>query len=217
MLLCSHVNTSSDDTEYLVCPFTSGIRFVPDVPYDKAKRILELLNNEGPIFDDIAAQTGLEKWMLLPPEQYQGRKEVRIEPGNLQSDFLDSIRSFGQEVLSSKDGGSSDKLIPGYTTEDDLGKDGDDTLHSEIAFYRVPNCIQAPIGFDIKDDEPKDPESVDVAYNEFIEPWIILALKYLGYEVKQEDTQVYVQKTMTDIITQWIEEHWKPPKSGKCE
>ncbi|KAF2097123.1 Ser/Thr protein phosphatase [Rhizodiscina lignyota] len=213
------------DTEYLVSPFTSGFRYVPDVPYDKAKRVIDLMNNEGPLFDDIAKLTGLEKWMLLPPEQYQGRKDVHIEPVvESESDtqgWLDTIKSMGQTILRpviAKYGDKKkDKLIPGYTTQDDLGNDGDDTVHSRIAFYNVPNCIQSPIGFNPsdEDDKPKEPEVVDVAYNEFIEAWVLLALKYLGHDVKQEDTAVFMQKTMTDILTEWVQEAW-PPKKGKC-
>lgn len=217
------------DTEYLVSPFTSGFRYVPDVPYDKAKRVIELLNNEGPLFDDIAKLTGKERWMLVPPEQYQARKEVRIEsirsPDAPELSLLNTFRNMGQSILkpeSKKDGDKeNDKLVPGYTTEDDLGKDGDDTLHSPIAFYNVPNCIQAPVGFKFsgKDDKPKEPEpeTVDVAYNEFIEPWVLLAMKYLGHDVKPEDTGVFVQKTMTDVLTEWIQENWPPNKEGYCD
>jgi len=126
----------------------------------------------------------------------------------------------GQAILQRGKGdeGGKDKLIPGYTTEDDLGEDGDDTLHSQIAFFNVPNCIQATVGFSASDDdEPELPDVVDVAYNEFIEPWVLLALKYLGHDVKQEDAGVFVQKTMTDVITEWVMEKWPPNEEGKCD
>lgn len=198
------------DTEYLVCPFTSGIRYVSDVPYEKATRVLELLNSEGPILDDIATQTGLQKWMVVPPEQYNGRRDRPVATGTGSTSFLNRLERVGQAVL----GKGGDTKPPGYTTEDDAGNDGDDTLHSEIAFYNVPNCIQSSLHIDGE----KPPEVVDVAYNEFIEPWVLLALKYLGHEAKQEDSGVFVQKTMTDIITGWVEENWKPDtESGRCE
>lgn len=199
------------DTEYLVCPFTSGIRYVGDVPYEKAKRLLKMLNNDGPILDDIALQTGLAKWMLVPPEQAGGRKEKPLSSQSRPPTFYNPAMHGGQVVLDAAD---EDKpLPPGYTTEDDAGTDGDDTLHSEIAFYNVPNCIQSLLN--VKDGE--EPDKVDVAYNEFIEPWVLLALRYLGHEVKQEDTGAFVHKTMTDIITGWVEQNWKPqPPNGQC-
>ena len=99
-------------------------------------------------------------------------------------------------------------LIPGYTTIDDLGKDGDDTIHSAISFFNVPNCFQAPIGFAIGKDED-GPETVDVVYNEFIQQWILLALEYLGYKVEEGDTKIYLEgKTMTDVIVEWVEANW---------
>ena len=105
-------------------------------------------------------------------------------------------------------------LIPGYTTHDDAGDDGDDTIHSKIAFYNVPNCIQSAVGFDPanKDDEP---HTVDLMYNEFIQKWILMALEYIGQNYTSDDTQVYAQgKSFTDIMTGWVEKHWA--SEGEC-
>ena len=107
-----------------------------------------------------------------------------------------------------------DDLIPGYTTIDDYGKDGDDTVHSPITFFNVPNCIQAPIGFKLGD--LKDDEVVDLVFNEFIQPWVLLALEYLGHKVNEKETGVYVQKTMTDVISEWVEGNWGGV-NGKCK
>jgi hypothetical protein len=105
-----------------------------------------------------------------------------------------------------------ERLRPGYTTVDDYGEDGDDTEHERIEFYKVPNCVQAPIGFTIPEtDEPvPDDEVVDVVYNEFVEPWILLALEYLGLKVEHEDTAVYMEgATLTTVISSWVRKNWK--------
>ncbi|KAE9978587.1 hypothetical protein EG328_001408 [Venturia inaequalis] len=183
------------DTEYLVSPFTSGFNFVPDVPLNIASKVLAMLNSEGPILSTASMLHGLESWMLAPPEQI-GLQQTQSLSSVEETAF--STPSFGGQAPLRASGGKDD-LLPGYTTTDDYGKDGDDTEHSPITFYRVPNCIQAPIGFELKnvDDEK---EVVDLVYNEFIQPWVLLALEYLGHKVSEKDTAPFVQKTMTDVL-----------------
>ena len=96
--------------------------------------------------------------------------------------------------------------LPGYTTVDDLGSEGDDTIHEAIRFYDVPNCIGANVDFDSSSGEP---ETVDLIYNEFIQDWVLLALRYLGVKYEKEDTKATLDdKTMTDVISDWVGEHW---------
>lgn len=213
------------DTEFLVSPFTSGFNYVADVPWSAAARVLELLNNEGPVLEDMQ-RLGFQRWMLVPPEQISGRAGMGpSDPGGAPSIPEDGERepvhagaSPNQEPLmavAQKDrhnGGPKADLTPGYTTIDDLGEDGDDTLHSQIAFYDVPNCIQAPVSFEI--DHP--PDTVDLVYNEFLEPWILLAMKYLGVQVDENDVGVWLEGvTFTDVIRMWVESNWDV-KTKKC-
>jgi hypothetical protein len=198
------------DTEYLVSPFTSGFNYVPDVPLEIASKVLAMLNNDGPILSTAATLHGLKSWMLAPPEQI-GLRQTQASLSTKDKVF--SAPNFGaQSPLHASQG--KDDLIPGYTTIDDHGKDGDDTIHSPITFYNVPNCIQAPIGFEL--DDAKDDEVVDMVYNEFIQPWILLALEYLGHKVSEKDSGVFVQKTMTDVISEWVEGNWGGV-NGKCK
>lgn len=199
------------DTEYLVSPFTSGFNFVPDVPLNIASKVLAMLNSEGPILSTASMLHGLESWMLAPPEQI-GLQQTQSLSSVEETAF--STPSFGGQAPLRASGGKDD-LLPGYTTTDDYGKDGDDTEHSPITFYRVPNCIQAPIGFELGnvDDEK---EVVDLVYNEFIQPWVLLALEYLGHKVSEKDTAPFVQKTMTDVLSEWVGENWGGV-DGKCD
>jgi hypothetical protein len=105
-----------------------------NVPYEPASKLLSILNSEGQILEQAAPE--LQAWRLAPPEQIAIRKDVIIdEPGYR--------RDSGQARL----GMSS--LTPGYTTKDDGGEDGDDTVHSPIFFYRVPNCVESMLTFRI--------------------------------------------------------------------
>ncbi|KAI7201783.1 calcineurin-like phosphoesterase, partial [Hortaea werneckii] len=111
-----------------------------------------------------------------------------VPAGNLE-------RGRGQEAASSSlhEQETPDRpptLVPGYTTHDDLGAAGDDTLHVPIRFFDVPNCIGSKIFFpttttttgsaEKQPESPPSPEKVDVVYNAFIEPWILSALAFLG-------------------------------------
>ncbi|KAF2398476.1 ser/Thr protein phosphatase family [Trichodelitschia bisporula] len=189
----------TQDTQYLVSPFTSGFKFIADVPLDDAKGVIELLNGGGQMMTTAEAH-GLQSWMLAPPEQISPR------PG--RASVLPPVRS-DQQVLRKPE------LIPGYTTLDEAGDDGDDTLHEALRFYSVPNCIQAPVG-DWSLEDKKLPPVVDLVYGDFIEPWVMVALEYLGYKVAPDDVQLWMKgKMMTEMMTEWVAENW-PPVDGKC-
>jgi hypothetical protein len=184
------------DTKFLVSPFTSGLRYIKNVPYKVASQVIKLLNNEGPIL----LEMGENNAFLKPPEV----AAARFRPELLSSPRgFDSSIANGQTPMIDND---HPALFPGYTTKDDAGKNGDDTIHSEIKFYNVPNCIQSTVGFDLQDDEP---QTVDLMYNEFIQKWVLLALEYMGQKYTLQDTEVYADgKSFTDIMTDWVKEHW---------
>ncbi len=181
------------DTTFLVSPFTSGFRYIKGVNYDVANKLLEVLNNNAQTLQDM--NPTLHSAPLSSPEQLGVVRSILAQKNELTSSNLDQVPLTDKSCLT-----------PGYTTKDDGGEDGDDTVHSQIMYYQVPNCIQTQINF------PKDFEklaTVDVVYNEFIEPWIITALQFLGHEYNREDTSTYLEgRSLTDIISEWVEEHW---------
>lgn len=198
----------SVDTSLLISPFTSRFRRLPAVPYASAKQMLRLLNNEDKI--QLSALTALQR--ELDPT-------VRLEPLGVvvpnvksrtiaQSGPLLNTLSPAQEFIGPVDEHSrdADSLSYGYTTSDDLGTSGDDTLHKRIVFYSPPNCIASEVYVD----EGHPPDHVDVIYNEFVQPWIFLALRFLGLKYAVEDTEVtFDSRLLADIITDWVSEHWK--------
>jgi hypothetical protein len=186
------------DTKFLVSPFTSPLRYIKDVPYKTASQVIKLLNNEGPILLALMEANTF----LQPPE---------VTAARFRPELLSSPQSFNRQVKSDQTPIVSDDapaLIPGYTTHDDAGSDGDDTLHSKIKFYNVPNCIQSPVGFD-PSNKDAEPQTVDLMYNEFIQKWVLMALQYMGQKYTSDDTEVYAAgKSFTDIMTEWVEAHW---------
>ena len=198
------------DTSYAVSPFTNNFRYIQDVPYNIAKKVLVVLNN-GLI---ISASDSHALYSKAP---------VSLE----QQDFHDSftnprlhhrLSASDQFILKDDERG----LLPGYTTVDDGGADGDDTRHSPIKFYQVPNCIESRIGFpssrrgvNLTDNlgECEDPETVDLVYIDFIQPYILSVLKFLGNDYEREDTKTYMEgMDMTTLITVWVAKNWK----GDC-
>jgi hypothetical protein len=95
-------------------------------------------------------------------------------------------------------------LLPGYTTKDDAGDEGDDTLHAPISFYKVPNVIQSDLRFP----EKGDPEMVDLVFIDFIQPWVLMALRFAGATYTAENVTSYTDASFTDLMAVWIKEHW---------
>jgi hypothetical protein len=185
------------DTTYIISPFISKFLFIKDVPYKAAKGILKLLNSGGPVFETVDLKTS----QLAPPEQMSIHSSI-IAPSLPTSPSAYDLSS-PQHPLVTSDQKDPD-LIPGYTTKDAAGTDGDDTLHAPISFYKVPNCIQIPISLP----KDEDPEVVDLVFIDFIQPWILTALQFTGEMYNKSDVEVYRDETLTELMAWWIKENW---------
>jgi 2',3'-cyclic-nucleotide 2'-phosphodiesterase (5'-nucleotidase family) len=212
------------DSTFLVSPFTSSFRVAKNIPYKPASQVLQLLNNEGQILlqdliamehNDVNPVTHNRLYELAPP----------LPPANLESFIAQTPTTqpfvhpehqtplAGPGALLQADAynyndNNNHPSVPGYTTVDDLGSSGDDTIHAPIRFYDVPNCVASNVGFDPVDGADP-PETVDLIYNEFIQDWVLLALRYLGVKYEKADTEETLEgKTMTDVISDWVGEFW---------
>ncbi|KAJ5961110.1 uncharacterized protein N7479_008260 [Penicillium vulpinum] len=178
----------TQDSTFIISPFTSTFRYVKDVPYDKAQLIVEVLNEQPQILstDESSLTT------LGPLEQLAYPEDV----------IAQNWPSSGEQILM-----SGPDLVPGYTTKDDAGTDGDDTIHSPISFYRVPNCIQTLITANASE----TPKTVDMVYLDFIESKVILAAKFAGFDVDiAKESDVYMpHMTLTNLILDWVKKNWK--------
>ncbi|EFY89549.1 ser/Thr protein phosphatase [Metarhizium acridum CQMa 102] len=181
------------DSTYIVSPFTSGFNYVPDVPYNIASKVLTILNGADKILSTHGAET---RFMAIPEVMFPSRHGQSPAAAEQEED----------ERLELRD--TKPDLIRGYTTKDDIGTDGDDTVHEAIPFYNIPNCIQSQINFP----EKGDPETVDLVYIDFIQPWIIPALKFAGGDYSTDDAKVYMDGTLTYKLSEWIGKNWQ----GDC-
>ena len=184
------------DSTFIVSPFVSGFNYVPDVPYQVASKVLGLLNSAGKVLDVRGAET---KFMAIPEQMFPA--------ASAHFDDDDGAADDEEPRLELRSVQQPD-LIAGYTTKDDIGTDGDDTVHKALKFYSVPNCIQTEIGF------PEDgkPETVDLVFIDFVQPWIIPALKFSGGDYNDEDVKKYMDGTLTYAMAEWIKKNW----DGEC-
>lgn len=199
------------DTTYSVSPFDNSFRYIADVPFNVAKQLLLVLNSEVPQLG--GATPALRAKLPVPFE----RLAFHQETSNFKAPLAGVIQH--QTVLGDDD----PNLSPGYTTVDDAGADGDDTVHSPIKFYRVPNFIESRIGFSsTASKRPKltdvtqqseDPDVVDLVFIDFVQEYILLALKFFGADYSEADTNLYMGGvTMTRLIGKWVKENW----NGEC-
>ena len=180
------------DAVYTLIPFTSGFRYIADVDLSIARNLLPLLNTEEPVLS--SESTSLSVSPLAPPEQRLRHDE-----------FTAASKAFA-EPTHQHTLGKGQRTYPGYTTRDDAGNDGDDTIHSPLSFYRVPNCIQSIMGVTNMSEERV---KVDVVYNEFLEPWMLLAFRFLGLEFSKNDTAPYMEGAdFTSLLAGWIKANW---------
>lgn len=188
------------DTTYIVSPFLSVLNYIPDVPYGAAKKVITLLNNAGKIMESAP----MDSRFMAIPEQLAIHESI-IREGPTPEAYSD----VGQKPLG--DGADHKRpLTEGYTTRDDLGDDGDDTVHAGINFYMVPNCIQSEVAFP---DGGETPEKVDLVFLDFITPWVLMALRLSGGIYGEEDVKPYVEGTFTELMVGWIQKNW----SQHCE
>ncbi|KAI0531874.1 ser/Thr protein phosphatase family [Xylaria digitata] len=197
--------TFTKDSTYLISPFTSKFNYIPDVPYDVAKKVIQLLNSGGPVFEAELDTEYLSIPEQMAPSPFLGREPVSA--AHAHPKFFDA--SNGQQPLTMDDADDLDEddepqLVSGYTTKDDFGDDGDDAVHSPIKFYNVPNCIQSQVGFP----DAADPETVDLVFIDYVQPWIIPALQFSGGDYVTDNITMYLNATLTDVIAGWVETHW---------
>lgn len=184
------------DTTYIISPFTSKMAYIPEVPYNIAKKVLPLLNSASRILD----QPGYDARVMGPPEQWHITQDI-IYPDLPRAEPM--LQGDGQKPMS----GTRDDpdLVGGYTTKDDIGTDGDDAIHAPINFYAQPNCIQAEIDLPAEG----EPKVVDLVFTDFVTPWVLTALKFSGGDYNEKSVQLWDEAPLTELLADWIKVNWQ--------
>ncbi|KAF3010935.1 hypothetical protein E8E13_010181 [Curvularia kusanoi] len=174
------------DDSFIVSPFSDSFQFIPDVPYAQAKQVLDILN-AGPYQKKkrdlesrdfaFSALTADRDTCIDPPLTHNLAAKRSLPAGRL-------IRR------------TNTSPTPGYTTLDDFGSDGDDTIHSTIPHYPQPNDLQANASFPL---DGSAPEKVDLVFLDFIASYIVNALnrKDVGGDFSLSQVEYYIDKKFT--------------------
>ncbi|VEU21684.1 DEKNAAC102284 [Brettanomyces naardenensis] len=155
---------------FTVSPFSNKWKVIPGVPRKMAARLQGILNAGAYILSSGGPSTS-----LLSPHQEAINMKVEEEGETLQK------RGELQQTIMDTDKGK--RLSFGYTTRDELGVHGDDTIHRELPNFHVPNVIQSFEG----GAKGKKTPLTDVVFYDFIESHILWALKIAC----GDDTELY--------------------------
>ncbi|GME80180.1 unnamed protein product [Ambrosiozyma monospora] len=171
------------NTLFTVSPFKNKWRVVPNVPSEIASQIQPILNDAGYIIKSEGQETNMPE--LSSP--YQRALNRKLESIEQQNDFESSKQSpFNVlETISDSLLTAAGKLSYGYTTSDDLGDEGDDTIHKQLKLYQVPNVIQGYEEPALGTNAFDSADFTDLVYYDFIESHIFWALKIACGENKE--------------------------------
>ncbi|KAI1139065.1 Metallo-dependent phosphatase-like protein [Hypoxylon sp. FL0543] len=162
------------DDQFIVSPFLDHFLYIPGVPYHTASNLLQSLNNAGASQKRSIGAMPVERDICIDPPSDHSFKAAREEHHGLS-------RITRRQVVD---------LVPGYTTKDDFGSDGDDTAHSAIPYYEIPDFFQGVAGFD----ESGTADRVDVVFVDFIESDL---LAILGSNYSSNDVSYYIDADFT--------------------
>jgi hypothetical protein len=175
------------DDSFIVSPFEDAFQFLADVPYAQAKKVIDILNAGA-----------FQKKRELSSSDFGfspilADRDTCLDPPLTHSYEGATKRSYAGGRLRHR---SNTAPVPGYTTTDDFGTDGDDTVHSKIPNYPQPNDLQANASFPI---DGSDPATVDLVFLDFIASYVVNALNTpdVGGAYNVSQVTYYMDKSFT--------------------
>ena len=175
------------DDSFIVSPFDDAFQFIPDVPYEQASKVIDILNAGSYQKKRDLGTTDFKFDTILAD------RDICIDPP--------LTHSYDGVTRRSRQGGhlirrQSTAPTPGYLTVDDFGNDGDDTVHSAIPNYPQPNDLQANGSFPLDGSLPK---TVDLIFLDFIASYIVNALNSadVGGNFSLSQVSYYMDKKFT--------------------
>ncbi|KAK3671123.1 hypothetical protein LTR78_008924 [Recurvomyces mirabilis] len=180
------------DDSYIVSPFADIFVYLPAVPYSIASQLLNELNND-PLYNgkrDLSAVEDIHTREL-------SARDFAFHPirgDDCRSPAPESIMA--KRALKPAVKRQQIMLTPGYTTTDDFGSDGDDTVHSHIGNF--VNSIPAYIGSNASlPSNPSPNAPVDLIFIDYIASDVLPALAGLGANYSESDVQYYINSTFS--------------------
>ncbi|KAK8089401.1 hypothetical protein PG997_004362 [Apiospora hydei] len=181
-----HKGPFTYDDFFIVSPFRDALLYIPEVPCSKAAALLDKLNKAGASQKRNVGSMRVERDICVDP--IVAPIMARDEPGHDHAFGAVTRRQVAD-------------LVPGYTTSDDFGTDGDDTTHSRIPSYSIPDYFQGAAGFGAEGCTG----TADVVFVDFIEKDV---LAILGSDYSSSDVTYYISSNYTtqDYLPQFVKQ-----------
>lgn len=181
------------DSSFLVSPFDSRFVFARNVPWSVADRLLDYFNADPSPYAAEALAQG-----ELPAVLRRHSDDDYTVPLDHQSSSLQ------KPLLSRK----RYARIGGYTTKDDYGRTGDDTVHDVVTRYDTPKVLQSNASFP----SAAPPQLVDVVFLDFIAPNVAAGLNRLSgggpYTADGFESYMGPDDTLTALIGAYAQRYW---------
>lgn len=174
------------DDSFIVSPFTDSFQYIPNVPYSQASQVLNILN-KGPYQRRDALASADFGFSALTPG-LAPRADACVDPP------YEKDESASGKIVQVGKVHRRQQVTPGYTTKDDFGTDGDDTVHSRIPYYSSPNDLQANASFPT---DGSKPDKVDMIFLDFISSYVVSALNQAGGKYTAADVMQYLPMSFT--------------------
>ena len=170
------------DDSFIVSPFTDAFQYIPNVPFNIASQVLAGLN-------------------AGPASKFRRDLQTRDFAFSQGDSCVDAVESPFSALIprdvpltQGKHRRQTTSLTPGYTTSDDFGTDGDDTVHSKIPFFSQPEYFEGNGSFPT---DGSTPATVDLVFLDFIAEDVIPVLSNLGAKYTDADISYYLPTTFT--------------------
>ncbi|KAK1589959.1 calcineurin-like phosphoesterase [Colletotrichum navitas] len=176
------------DSSFIVSPFTDGFQYIPDVPWSLASQVTQGLES-GNYPSKRKRSLSADSFGFSQANPALSAVDGCIDPPVTNDHFAKRSYAGGRIVRRQT-------VTPGYTTSDDFGTDGDDTAHSKITRYDLPDFIQ--VNASVPDDGSiSDDTKVDLIFLDFVANSVISVLRSLGANYTSKDTSYYLPSTFT--------------------
>lgn len=171
------------DSSFIVSPFTDGFQYIPDVSWSLARQVTNGLESGNfPSKRKRSLTTDAFGFSQVNPTL--STVDSCVDPPVTNDHF--SKRSYaGGRIIRRQ------TVTPGYTTSDDFGTDGDDTIHSEIPTYDYPNFFQANGSFP-NNGSLSDEAKVDLIFLDYVAGSVVSVLRSLGANYTSDDVSYYL-------------------------
>ncbi|PWN51706.1 hypothetical protein IE53DRAFT_341908 [Violaceomyces palustris] len=197
--------------KYIVSPFTDAFQYIKDVPLKYAQQIVSSLNGDEQA--QASSRRKREERAEEDRELFRGGHVQHIfkqwQKDQYENEENKTAAQLDLEELDAR--AESKKTSLGYVTTDRCpGGPGDDTVHTAIPYFSVPDYVVSPVSGNTTALGPDD--KIDVVFLDFIASNVIRILNRLQTErvYSVDDVAAYASPSLTtqEIYPEYAKVAW---------